>query len=202
MNQASRTRPLVEGERFSFPHVGGRRYVRGLDVVALIERRYPDFARLDLKFLRPIAHHAAISFRRDHGTAVVVSLAPTEGAPLDLYIVNLDKAEGPSGKEPRLAPHIALPGSGAYHRYLVLGRRSHAEILAVVFNRYQAATGRRFVLRALHLEPPRAASIELVSLTEPTTERGLGVCSITRQGRRWCRIEMIEAQASGVTSTT
>ncbi|MEZ2333752.1 hypothetical protein AB6802_28860 [Mesorhizobium sp. RCC_202] len=193
--------PFVDGERLAFPLVGGRRYVRGLDVVAMIERRYPDFARLDLKFLRPIANHAAISFRRDHRAAVAVSLAPAEGAPLDLYIVNLEQTEAASEKEPRLAPHIALPwalpGSGWKRRYLVLGRRGHADMLAVVFNRYQAATGRRFVLRTLHLERSRAAGIELVSLGEPKTERGLSLWSISRQGRRWCRIETIDGQASG-----
>ncbi len=189
--------PFVDGERLAFPLIGERRYVRGLDVVALIEGRYPDFARLDLKFLRPIANHAAISFRRDYRTAVAVSLAPVEGAPLDLYIVNLEKIEGPFNKEPRLAPHIALPGSSAYRRYLVLGRRGHAEILAVVFNRYQAATGRRFVLRTLHLERSRASGVELVSLSEPRAERGLNLWSITRQGRRWCQIETIDAETPG-----
>jgi hypothetical protein len=90
-----------------------------------------------------------------------------------------------------------LPASGAYHRYLMLGRRGHAEILAVVFNRYQAATGRRFVLRALNLERSRVASVELISLSEPRAERGLSICTIARQGRSWCLIEMIDAQASG-----
>ena len=128
---------------------------------------------------------------------MAVSLAPAEGAPLDLYVVNLEQTEATSENEPRIAPHIVLPGSGAQRRYLMLGRRGHADILAVVFNRYQAATGRRFVLRTLHLERPRAAGIELVSLSEPRAERGLSLCSITRQGRRWCLIEMIDAEASG-----
>jgi hypothetical protein len=189
--------PFVDGERLDFPLVGGRRYVRGLDVVAMIERRYPDFARLDLKFLRPIANHAAISFRRDHRAAVAVSLAPAEGAPLDLHIVNLEQTEAASEKEPRLAPHIAMPGSRVHRRYLMIGRRGHADILAVVFNRYQAATGRRFVLRTLHLERSHPAGLELVSLSEPKAERGLSLWSITRQGRRWCRIETIDGEASG-----
>jgi hypothetical protein len=193
MNEAPATRLLVEGEQLAVPRIGHRRYVRGLDVVALIERRCPYFARLGLKFLRPIANHAAISFRRGHATAVAVSLAPRHGAPVDFFVTNLENALPPVESEPALASHVALPGCAGYHRYLVLGRYGHSEILAVVFNRYQAATGRRFLLRTLHLERRPAAAVELVSLKKPGTEHGLTTCSITRQGRPWCRIEMIEA---------
>jgi len=90
-----------------------------------------------------------------------------------------------------------LPGSGAHRRYLILGRRGHADILAVVFNRYQVATGRRFMLRTLHLERSRAAGVELISLSEPRGERGLSLWSISRQGQRWCQVETIDAQTPG-----
>ncbi|WP_217570003.1 hypothetical protein [Mesorhizobium sp. GbtcB19] len=194
MNEVPLTRLFTEGEQLAFPRVGQRRYVRGLDVAALVERRCPDFARLGLKFLRPIANRAVISFKRGPATAVAVSLTPRHGASVDLYVANLEDALPRAESEPALAAHVALPGGAGYHRYLVLGRHGHSEILAVVFNRYQAATGRRFLLRTLHLERRPAATIELVSLKDPRTERGLTACSITRQGRPWCRIEMIDAE--------
>ncbi|MEP6566188.1 MAG: hypothetical protein ABJB10_13705 [Mesorhizobium sp.] len=187
--------PVVEGELLTFRHVGGRRYVRGLDIVLLMETRYPDFARLDLKFLRPIASHATISRTRRHGTAVAVSIVPREGDPFDLFIVNLETVDATPQSEPPLAPHLVLPRHGPKYRYLMFGRHAHAAILAVVFHRFQAGSGKRFVLRALHLERAPSGMAELVSLTAPTAERGLQTCTITRCGRRWCDIEMIEQQA-------
>ena len=197
MTQIPSAWPFAEGEQLAFPRIGDRRYVRGLDVVALIERRFPDFSSLGLKFLRPIANRVALSFRREPGAAVAISLTTDAGAVLHFYLVNLDNADVPVEKEPPLAIHIALPGGRGYRRYLLFGLHGHAEILAVVFKRYQAATGRRFLLRTLQLERPRAAAIELISLSEPRAERELRTCSISRQGQPWCRIEMIHAETSG-----
>ena len=191
---------FMDGEVLAFEHVGRRRYIRGLDIVTLLEARIPDFDRLDLKFLRPLAERAVIRSTRCSGIAVAVSITPSMGDPVELFIINLEAVTQRPLPEPPLVPHLALPRRGRRHDYIVFGRRTHADILAMVFHRFQAAVSRHFVLRSLRLERAPAAIVERISLMSSSREQILQSCAITRRGRPWCQIEMIGSQAMDMPS--
>jgi hypothetical protein len=190
--------PVAEGELLDFRLVGERRYIRGLDVLGLAEERFPGFLHLDLKFLRPVAARAMFSRTRQPGTAVIVSIVRSSGDRVELFIVNLDPVEIVAEEEPALVSHLVLPRLGSHHRYLLVGRHSPAAILAVVFHRYQAALGQRFVLKSLSLEGMECRGTELVSLKTSYAGRGRHTGAICRNRRPWCRIEVVEFEASGL----
>ena len=188
----------AEGELLDFRLVGERRYIRGLDVLDLICGRFPGFLHLDMKFLRPVSARAMFSRARQPGTAVAMSIVDAAGGKLDLFIVNLDPAEIVAEEEPTLASHLVLPRLASRHHYLLLGQHSPAAILAVVFHRYQRAVGQRFVLKSLAMDAMERPGIELVGLKLAYAGRGRHTGEISRGRRPWCRIEVVEFEASGL----
>ena len=188
---------FADGEVLSFPLVGARHYVRAVDVIALIEQRIPDFRTVQARFLRPLSGGAVINLGRRAGAAVSVRVVGDTGDTFEFALANRYPAETLRIDEAPLHPHWVVPSGSGPCRCAIVGRPSAAAVLAVAFAAFQRRVGRRFVLRSLQLDGLVGHGAELVTVIGDPPDSGQGArCTITRNGRSWCRVDMVAAPAA------
>jgi len=178
---ASQTLPGEERERLTLHHVGGRNYVRGLELAGKMRERFPH-AKLTFRFRQPLACEVLVTKDERAGWSCRVT-AETAGAREDLFIVNTNAACIHRAAETPLPPHLVLSFSEWRQRYLVFGGREDG-ILDVVFETHRQRTPLRPAIASMRLAFAPAGPVHLVSVHIVPRTKWV-TADIFLNGRRW-----------------
>src|SRR5262249_42007130 len=139
-----------DGETLCLPLVGGRSYVRALDLVALCEARVADFSELRLRFRRPLPPLSRIERARSLQSSAEGRLRGDGEEHAKLLPTPLGST-AERAAEPPPSRHWSLKRRGANQLHLIDGRAGEYAKLAVVFRDFQDASGERYAVRNLVL---------------------------------------------------
>lgn len=140
--------PLESFERLALSLVGGRKYVRALELVSQIRKRFPN-ANLDFRFKRPLACDVLVTKSRhaDWSTRVTVE---TAGQREDFFVINVNSEQVYRAEEGQNPPHIVVYFAEFEQRYVAFGS-DEIKLMGLLFENYQKKTKVRSVVVSMRL---------------------------------------------------
>jgi hypothetical protein len=138
-----------ESERLTLSLVGGRKYVRALELVSQLRERFPDTA-LEFRFKRPMTCNVLVTKSPQDAEWSTRVLVEMDGQKEELFVVNLESEEIHQTEEGRKLPHVVMYFAEYEQRYLALGS-DEIKLLDLIFETYQRRTKVRPIVVSMKL---------------------------------------------------
>ncbi len=185
------TRPAAEDqpERLALRLVGNRNYVRALELVSQLRRRF-SAGTLDFRFLRPMTCDVLITRQRLPGWSSIITVQTGSGGAQRYFIVNINSGNVYRAADDRLPPHLVLSFNEKQQRYLMLGT-DECKHLNVIFETYRKRTGLRPVITAIRMRGARRQWVQHVLVDVDAIKPRRLTTQIWKNSHLWCEIDCV-----------
>ncbi len=175
----------VKLDRLSLNLVGNRGYVRALELVSQIRRRFPR-ANLEFRFRQAMTCDVVITktTRSDWSSQVIIEIGANRER---FFIFNVDSKNEYRAAAPRLIPHLVLFFRKNKQRYLAL-RSDEGGLLDLILETYQKRTNIRWIVVSMKLAPLPAQYLQFVTVNVETMRQQWLRGRISVNSHHWAEI--------------
>jgi hypothetical protein len=188
---ANSPQPVAEDEpeRLALRLVGNRNYVRALELVTQLRRRF-SAGTLNFRFLRPMTCDVLITRQRLPGWSSIMTVQTNSSGAQRYFIVNVNSGNVYPAADERLPPHLVLSFNEKQQRYLILGA-DECKHLNVIFETYRKRTGLSPVITAIKMREGRQQWVQHVLVYVEAIKPRRLASRIWKNSHLWCKIDCV-----------